>query len=68
MKVDNGNNTKSGGSIIIYATGDGDEYKAEHVEGKLYGSGKQLANKRHAKKTSILKVVLKASANHHKNI
>jgi hypothetical protein len=62
MKVDSGNDTESGGSIIIYATGDGDEYEAELVEGKSHGGGKLLANERRASKTSRLKVVLEACA------
>ena len=66
MKIDSDNGTKSGGSIIIYATGDGDEYEAELVEGKSHGGGKQLANERRRNKTSKLKDVLVASANRRK--
>jgi hypothetical protein len=50
MKVDSGNDTKSGGSIMIYATGDGDEYEAELVEGKSYGGENLLSNDRRRNK------------------
>ena len=60
MKVDSGNDTKSGGSIIIYAAGDGDEYEAELVEGKSHGGGKVLSNERRRNK------VLEACANRRK--
>ena len=59
MKV-GGNDTKSGGSIIIYATGDGDEYEAELVEGKSHGGGNLLSNDRRRNK------VLEACANRRK--